>query len=225
MTLDDIHSKIEYQFIDHALLEQALTHRSVSKSINNERLEFLGDSVLSLVITEYLYRKFPDISEGKLSRLRASLVNQKSLADISRGIALGDYIKLGSGELKSGGYRRDSILSDTLEAIIGAIYIDGGFEQACKSVMILYRNVLNNISEKINQPLKDAKTQLQEILQSRQVQLPEYEVVQTVGKDHNQLFTVSCKIDVLGLEATGKGSSRKKAEQEAAGLVLKRLIK
>lgn len=225
MTLDDIHSIIEYQFIDHALLEQALTHRSVSKSINNERLEFLGDSVLSLVITEYLYRKFPDISEGKLSRLRASLVNQKSLADISRGIALGDYIKLGSGELKSGGYRRDSILSDTLEAMIGAIYIDGGFEQACKSVLVLYRNLLNNIPDKIDQSLKDAKTQLQEILQSRQVQLPEYEVVQTVGKDHNQLFTVSCKIDVLGLEATGKGSSRKKAEQEAAGLVLKRLIK
>jgi ribonuclease-3 len=225
VTLDDIHSIIEYQFIDHALLEQALTHRSVSKSINNERLEFLGDSVLSLVITEYLYRKFPDISEGKLSRLRASLVNQKSLADISRGIALGDYIKLGSGELKSGGYRRDSILSDTLEAMIGAIYIDGGFEQACKSVLVLYRNLLNNIPDKIDQSLKDAKTQLQEILQSRQVQLPEYEVVQTVGKDHNQLFTVSCKIDVLGLEATGKGSSRKKAEQEAAGLVLKRLIK
>ena len=223
MTIDGIHLKIEYQFIDNALLEQALTHRSVSKSLNNERLEFLGDSVLSLVITEYLYRNLPDISEGKLSRLRASLVNQKSLADISRGMALGDYIKLGGGELKSGGYRRDSILSDTLEAIIGAIYIDGGFEQASKSVLILYRNLLNNISDKIDQSLKDAKTQLQEILQSRQLQLPEYEIVQTVGKDHNQLFTVSCKIDVLNLEARGKGSSRKKAEQEAAGLVLKRL--
>ena len=225
MTLDDIHSIIEYQFIDHALLEQALTHRSVSKSINNERLEFLGDSVLSLVITEYLYRKFPDISEGKLSRLRASLVNQKSLADISRGIALGDYIKLGSGELKSGGYRRDSILSDTLEAIIGAVYLDGGFEQVSKSVLFLCRNLLNKIADKIDQSLKDAKTQLQEILQSRQIQLPEYRVVQTVGKDHNQVFTVGCKIDVLDIEATGKGSSRKKAEQEAAGLVLKRLKK
>ena len=225
MTSEAIHSKIEYQFTDHALLEQALTHRSVSKSFNNERLEFLGDSVLSLVITEHLYRNFPHISEGKLSRLRASLVNQKSLADISRGIALGDYIKLGGGELKSGGYRRDSILSDTLEAIIGAVYIDGGFEHACQSVLILYRSLLNNIADKIDHSLKDAKTQLQEILQARQLQLPEYEVVQTVGKDHNQLFTVSCKIDVLGLEATGKGRSRKKAEQEAAGLVLKRLIK
>lgn len=223
MILDGIHSKIEYQFIDHALLEQALTHRSVSKSINNERLEFLGDSVLSLVVTEYLYRNFPDISEGKLSRLRASLVNQRSLADISRGIGLGDYVKLGGGELKSGGYRRDSILSDTLEAIIGAVYLDAGFEQACKSVLFLYRNPLNKISDKIDQSLKDAKTQLQEILQSRQMQLPEYEVIQTVGKDHNQVFTVSCKINLLEIEATGKGSSRKKAEQEAAGLVLKRL--
>ena len=223
MTIDGIHLKIEYQFIDHALLEQALTHRSVSKSINNERLEFLGDSVLSLVVTEYLYRTFPDISEGKLSRLRASLVNQRSLADISRGIGLGDYIKLGGGELKSGGYRRDSILSDTLEAIIGAVYLDGGFEQASKSVLFLYRNLLNKIADKIDQSLKDAKTQLQEILQSRQIQLPEYRVVQTVGKDHNQVFTVGCKIDVLDIEATGKGSSRKKAEQEAAGLVLKRL--
>lgn len=225
MTTDGIQSKIGYQFTDQVLLEQALTHRSVSKSVNNERLEFLGDSVLSLVISEYLYRNFPDISEGKLSRLRASLVNQRSLADIARGIALGDYIKLGGGELKSGGYRRDSILSDTLEAVIGAIYIDGGFEQACESVLTLYRKLLGNISNKLDQSLKDAKTQLQEILQSRQIQLPVYEVVQTLGKDHNQLFTVACKIDGLDLEATGKGSSRKKAEQEAAGLVLKRLKK
>lgn len=225
MTFEGIHSKIDYQFIDLALLEQALTHRSVSKSINNERLEFLGDSVLSLVVTEYLYTHFPEISEGKLSRLRASLVNQRTLADISRGIALGDYIKLGGGELKSGGYRRDSILSDTLEAIIGAIYIDGGFEQACKSILFLYRSLLNKITDRIDQSLKDPKTQLQEILQSRQLQLPEYEVVQTVGKDHNQVFTVSCKIDVLDIQASGKGSSRKKAEQEAAGLVLKRLEK
>ncbi|MCP4432319.1 MAG: ribonuclease III [Gammaproteobacteria bacterium] len=223
MSVAGFNSKIDYQFIDYALLDQAVTHRSVSRTINNERLEFLGDSVLSLVISEYLYKYFPDIDEGKLSRLRASLVNQQSLAMIARGISLGECIKLGGGELKSGGFRRDSILSDTLEAIIGAIYLDGGFQQACKSVRYLYRNMLTEITDKIDQSLKDPKTQLQEILQSRQIQLPEYQVIQTVGKDHDQVFTVSCKIHVLEIEATGKGSSRKKAEQEAAGQVLKRL--
>ena len=223
MNITELSKQFEYQFADTALLDQALTHRSLSRTCNNERLEFLGDSVLSLVISEFLYNRFADINEGKLSRLRASLVKQQSLADLARGVSLGDYIKLGSGELKSGGFRRDSILSDVLEAIIGAIYLDSGFDQARQSVLHLYRDRLSKISDKASQSLKDAKTQLQELLQSRQIPLPEYKVVQTIGKEHDQLFTVKCRVQGLNMEAPGKGGSRKKAEQQAAANLLKRL--
>lgn len=225
MSFTDLCKNFEYQFTDPDLIDQALTHRSLSKTRNYERLEFLGDSVLSLVITEFLYNRFVDINEGKLSRLRASLVNQQSLAEIARSLSLGDFVKLGSGELKSGGFRRDSILSDVLEAIIGAMYLDGGFEKARQSVLHIYQFKLKNISEKLSQSLKDSKTQLQEILQSQQLQLPEYEVIQTLGKDHDQVFTVSCRIPPLNMAASGKGSSRKRAEQNAAAKIVKRLQK
>ena len=201
-----------YQFKQTALLEQALTHRSFSRTINNERLEFLGDSVLSLVITQYIYAQLIDADEGQLSRIRASLVKEKTLADIARHIKLGDHVKLGSGELKSGGFRRSSILSDTLEAIIGAIYIDSDFEQARKTVLFLYQDLVKNLPDA--QSLIDPKTRLQESLQARHIDVPDYQVVQTVGKDHNQIFTVKCSVPELSVEATGKGSSRKKSRTD-----------
>lgn len=211
----------DYQFKQTALLEQALTHRSFSKTINNERLEFLGDSVLSLAISQQLYEQLTESNEGELSRVRASLVKEKTLANIARNIKLGDHIKLGGGELKSGGFRRSSILSDTLEAIIGAIYLDSDFVQARKSVLYLYQDFLENLPDA--QALKDPKTRLQESLQARHINLPDYEVVQTAGKDHDQTFTVRCSIPELSIESIGKGSSRKKAEQVAADNTLKRL--
>lgn len=211
----------DYQFTQIALLEQALTHRSFSRTGNNERLEFLGDSVLSLVISQYIFEQLTESNEGQLSRVRASLVKEQTLADIARGIELGNFIKLGGGELKSGGFRRASILSDTLEAIIGAIYLDSDFVQARKTVLYLYQNYLNNLPDALS--LKDPKTRLQEALQARQIDLPSYEVVQTAGKDHDRVFTVKCSLLELSIEATGKGSSRKKAEQVAADNVLKQL--
>ncbi len=211
----------DYQFTQTALLEQALTHRSFSRTVNNERLEFLGDSVLSLVISQYIFEQLNESNEGQLSRVRASLVKEQTLADIARGIELGNYIKLGGGELKSGGFRRASILSDTLEAIIGAIYLDSDFEQARKTVLYLYQGYLGNLPDALS--LKDPKTRLQEALQAKQIDLPNYDVVQTAGKDHSRVFTVKCSLSKLSIEATGKGSSRKKAEQVAADNVLKQL--
>ncbi len=211
----------DYQFTQTALLEQALTHRSYSRTDNNERLEFLGDSVLSLVISQYIFEQLTESNEGQLSRVRASLVKEQTLADIARGIELGNYIKLGGGELKSGGFRRASILSDTLEAIIGAIYLDCNFEQARKTILFLYQSYLYNLPDTLS--IKDPKTRLQEALQARQIDLPNYEVTQTTGKDHNRIFTVKCSLSELSLEASGKGSSRKKAEQVAANNVLKQL--
>ncbi len=210
-----------YRFTQPALLDQALTHRSFARSCNNERLEFLGDSVLSLVISQYIFDQLSDSNEGQLSRVRASLVKEQTLADIARGIELGNYVKLGGGELKSGGFRRASILSDTLEAVIGAIYLDSNFEQVRKTVLSLYQKYLINLPDALS--LKDPKTRLQEALQSRKIDLPAYEVVQTAGKDHDRIFTVRCSLSQLCLEATGKGSSRKKAEQIAADNVLKQL--
>ena len=221
MKLDKIQKTLTYNFKQEDLLDQALTHRSYSGHSNNERLEFLGDSVLSLVISENIYRREPGASEGELSRIRASLVKQEALARVARDINLGDFIKLGSGELKSGGYRRSSILSDTLEAILGAIYLDAGFEQARETITVLYRDYLDTLPD--GKTLKDSKTQLQEYLQSRQIDLPEYVVIQTVGKSHDQEFTVACNVDAIPLHSTGRGLSRKKAEQDAAQKALKLL--
>jgi ribonuclease-3 len=210
-----------YQFKRGELLEQALTHRSHSRSVNNERLEFLGDSVLNLIISNFIYRRFESASEGRLSRIRASLVKQETLAKVARKINLGDHIYLGGGELKSGGFRRDSILSDALEAVIAAIYLDSDYTQAEKTVLQLFDDFLQAVD--VDSSLKDPKTQLQEFLQGRQKSLPRYEVVQTDGKSHDQVFTVSCELVDLDLKSKGKGSSRKKAEQQAAHQLLTKL--
>lgn len=214
MNLEKFQTILDYHFKHLDLLEQALTHRSYSADKNNERLEFLGDSVLSLVITQHIYQRQPEADEGELSRIRSSLVNQEALARVARDIGLGDYIYLGGGELKSGGFRRSSILSDTLEAIIGAIYLDSGFGPAQDTILYLYRDYLLTLPD--TDTLKDAKTRLQEYLQSRQLGLPEYKVIKTVGKSHDQVFTVTCSIASLKLAYSGEGSSRKKAEQDAA---------
>ena len=223
MNLEKFQTLLDYQFKQLNLLEQALTHRSYSSDRNNERLEFLGDSVLNLVISQHIYQRRPDADEGELSRTRASLVKQEALARVARDIGLGDYIYLGGGELKSGGYRRSSILSDTLEAIIGAIYLDSGFGSAQNTVLFLYRAYLRTLPD-ADTP-KDAKTRLQEYLQSRQLGLPEYTVTKTIGKSHDQIFTVTCSIASLQLQNSGEGSSRKKAEQHAADRTLDQISK
>jgi ribonuclease-3 len=210
-----------YQFKHQELLQQALTHRSFARAANNERLEFLGDSVLNLVITRHIYRHFGDADEGELSRIRASLVKQSTLARVAREIDLGEAINLGGGELKSGGFRRASILADALEAVIGAVFLDSDYRQAEKVVLLLYREQLENIDSGAD--YKDPKTRLQEYLQSRQRELPVYAVEQTTGQAHAQKFTVSCKLADPEMQETGSGSSRKKAEQQAASRLLDRL--
>jgi ribonuclease-3 len=221
VTADKLIAFTGYQFNSKELLDQALTHRSHSRSVNNERLEFLGDSVLNLIISNFIYRRFESASEGRLSRIRASLVKQDTLAEVAREIGLGDHIHLGGGELKSGGFRRASILSDALEALIAAIYLDSDYLQAEKVVLHLFDDLLQAVD--VGSSLKDAKTKLQEYLQGRQKPLPDYQVVQTSGKSHDQVFTISCEIGDLGLHSEGKGSSRKKAEQQAAHNILQML--
>jgi ribonuclease-3 len=221
VTPDQCLALTTYRFRQPELLEQALTHRSFSRNQNNERLEFLGDSILNLVVSNHIYRSYSDADEGDLSRIRAALVKQATLAQLAREIGLGEHILLGGGELKSGGYRRASILSDTLEAIIGAVYLDSDYHQAEVVVLHLYRDMLQDLD--LDTTLKDPKTRLQEYLQSQQKQLPVYQVEQTTGKSHDQVFTVSCKIPDLGTEGSGKGSSRKKAEQRAALKLIEKL--
>ena len=223
MSLNRLQSTLDYRFKQEELLKQALTHRSFCRAANNERLEFLGDSVLSLVISHRIYEQQPNASEGDLSRIRASLVNEAALARVARDINLGDYIFLGGGELKSGGFRRASILSDTMEAILGAIYLDSDFTQVQVNILYLYREYLQNLPNQDS--LKDPKTRLQEYLQSEKIDIPVYVVVKTIGKSHNQTFTLTCRIDSLNIETSGIGSSRKKAEQDAAAKALKVLNK
>jgi ribonuclease-3 len=221
VNLEKFYSITGYQFDKVELLEQALTHRSVSHSQNNERMEFLGDSILNLVITDHIYHRFPAADEGELSRIRASLVKEETLAIVARDIDLGDYIYLGGGELKSGGHRRESILSDALEAVIAAIYLDSNYAQAEQVILSLFRNCLQEISADTN--LKDPKTRLQEHLQSQKMDLPIYEVTQTSGKSHSQVFTMSCSLATLNQSTKGEGTSRKKAEQKAADKMLEKL--
>lgn len=216
--LQQLQTVIHYQFEKDELLQQAMTHRSFSKNNNNETLEFLGDSILGLVISEHLYLRLEGATEGELSRIRASLVKEDALATVARDINLGDFLQLGSGELKSGGYRRASILSDAMEALFGAIYLDGGFDQCRKTILFLYDDYLVTLPSPGD--LKDPKTTLQEYLQSHKHDLPEYEVVKTEGKSHDQTFTVECRIDAMSISTKGKGSSRKKAEQMAASRAL-----
>lgn len=210
--------KLGYSFRDVALLAEAITHRS-KHSINNERLEFLGDSVLGYVISSELFRCFPEATEGELTRGRALLVKGETLAELALDMDLGEYLLLGPGELKSGGYRRKSILSDAMEAIIGAIYIDGGLEPARKHILSIYADKLKNMS--LNKVSKDPKTQLQETMQATKSPLPHYEIVATSGTDHDQMFEVTCKINELSKPVKGSGTSRRKAEQDAAKKVLK----
>ena len=204
---------LNYNFKDPGLLIEALTHRSAGAK-NYERLEFLGDSIVNFVIADKLFSMYPQYPEGDLSRLRASLVNKDGLAMIARDLNLGEYLILGSGELKSGGFRRDSILSDTVEAILGAVYVDGGFELSRSLVLRLYKDQLANMPDPAT--LKDPKTQLQELLQARKFSLPVYDVSEISGKAHNQIFSVTCSIDELNIKSSGRAASRRKAEQLAA---------
>ena len=209
-----------YRFGKDNLLDDALTHRSAGRH-NNERLEFLGDAVLGLVIAAELYLGDPDPSEGVLTRWRATLVRKQTLAQIAREISLGDYLVLGSGELKSGGRRRDSILADTLEALLGAIYLDGGLPATQSVIRKLYGErlqTLPNVAE-----LKDPKTRLQEYLQGRGLALPTYSVVDTQGKAHEQLITVQCEVEGMSEAMLATDTSRRRAEQTAASLALARL--
>ena len=209
-----------YTFNDAALLESALTHRSAATN-NNERLEFLGDSVLSLVISTELYSKFSKSDEGILSRLRASLVKGKTLSELAKEMGLGDYINLGSGELKSGGFRRASILADAFEAVIGAIYLDGGIKEAEKFILAQFKDRINEIDP--NEVNKDPKTRLQEYLQARNHPLPIYTVVSIEGKSHDQTFTVDAQVEVINRVIQGKGKSRRYAEQQVAQKILELL--
>ena len=218
--IDNLCRQLGYQFDDLTLLENALTHRSAS-AINNERLEFLGDSILSFVITTELYKRFPELDEGKLSRLRASLVKGETLAELARELSLGDYLRLGSGELKSGGFRRDSILADSFEALLGAIFLDSDIETIQSLILSLFTDRLATVSPDTS--LKDPKTRLQELLQAEHKELPEYSVEEVAGKAHEQEFKVSCRVDGLKHVTIGIASSRRKAEQVAASKALKQL--
>lgn len=212
--------KLEYHFVQQSLLETALTHRSAS-SKNNERLEFLGDSVLGQVISVELYQHFPNASEGELSRMRSSLVRGETLAEIARELKLGEYLNLGSGELKSGGFRRDSILADAFEAIIGAVYLDSDRQTTHDFVMKFLGQRLKQCNPRA--VLKDPKTRLQEFLQAQSEALPEYHVVAIEGQAHAQTFEVECHVKRLDETIRGMGSSRRKAEQAAAQQVLEKL--
>jgi len=212
--------RIGHRFQDSALLSQALTHRSFG-SPHNERLEFLGDGVIGCVIAEELYARFPDLAEGELSRLRASLVREAALATVARALGLAGFLRLGEGEVASGGGDRPSILADALEAVYGAVFLDGGYEAVRGSVRRTFGEALEALDPR--QPAKDDKTRLQELLQARRQKLPEYRVVATAGAAHKQVFEVECVAAGLGLRATGSGSSRRRAEQQAAGQLLKLL--
>jgi ribonuclease-3 len=225
MSLDShirIISSIGYQFKNPALLTQALTHRSFSAN-NNERLEFLGDGALNFIIANQLYQRFPKLPEGDLSRLRAQLVKESTLSEIAFSLNIGDALKLGEGELKSAGWRRPSILADALEAIIGGVYVDGGFASAEALILSLYQEKLANIDPKIID--KDAKSQLQEYLQGKKIDLPDYSVVSIEGEAHAQTFKIACVIAKLEITTIGEGTSRRIAEQQAAQLALEKISK
>ncbi|MDN3522183.1 ribonuclease III [Halomonas ramblicola] len=219
-SLNAFSRRLGHDFGDPALLELAMTHRSYGGQ-NNERLEFLGDSIVNFVIAEALFRRFPEAREGQLSRLRARLVKGQTLAELAREMGFGEHLRLGSGEMKSGGHRRDSILADAVEAVIGAIYLDAGMESVRVRVLSWFAGRLEGISLQDTQ--KDPKTRLQEFLQSRQAPLPRYEVVSVEGEAHAQTFTVECHVEMLEAHTTGVGSSRRHAEQQAAEMALMHL--
>ena len=218
--LSQLSNIIDYQFDNTGLIELALTHRSAGGS-NNERLEFLGDAILGMVISDWLFEQFPSATEGQLSRLRASLVKKETLASLSRELELGKYLQMGAGEQRSGGQSRDSTLADVIEAIIAAVYLDGGIEESRRLIHSLFRERLKSVS--LSDCEKDPKTRLQEYLQGRGKALPVYEILRTEGQQHKQKFTVSCKVDSLELDSEGVGTSRRKAEQAAAAELLEQI--
>jgi ribonuclease III len=222
MSIDSLANCLGYQFKTPALLTQALTHRSFSGN-NNERLEFLGDSVLNFIVAHQLYVRFLKLPEGDLSRLRAQLVKETTLSEIAFSLNIGDALKLGEGELKSAGWRRPSILADALEAIIGAVYSDGGFAAAEALVLKLYAERLDTIDPKVID--KDAKSQLQEFLQGKKIDLPDYSVVSIEGEAHAQTFKMECIIEKLNITTVGEGTSRRVAEQQAAQMALEKISK
>jgi ribonuclease-3 len=209
--------QLGYRFNDPQLLEQALTHRSAGGK-NNERLEYLGDAILGFIVADELFNYFHQATEGQLSRLRSSLVKRDTLAEVARDFNLGDYLHLGQGELRSGGQSRDSILADGLEAIFASIYLDGGYKACREVIQAIFLPRLKKMSLQNQQ--KDPKTELQEYLQSKKIDLPEYEIVDVKGDPHNQLFTVNCSVLGLAKQTTGQGASRRKAEQDAASKML-----
>jgi ribonuclease III len=212
-----LESALGYSFANPALLQLALTHRSYGAS-NNERLEFLGDAMLGLAVSQRLYSEFPALREGDLSRHRATLVRQEMLAEIAQEMGLGSQLQLGVGELSTGGAARPSILADALEAIIGAVFLDGGYEAAAALVSRLMAGRLRRVGAA--QCVKDAKTQLQEWLQARKLAPPMYSIIDVQGLDHQQEFDAACEIPALSMRTTGKGRSRRIAEQDAANSML-----
>ena len=210
--------QLQVTFYDSAILQQALTHRSAA-SVNNERLEYLGDAILSFVIAEELFKRFTQVKEGKLSRLRASLVKGVTLAEIGRELNLSEVLILGPGELKSGGYRRESILADTVEALFGALYIDSGLEAVKELILRLFDERLASID--VNEIIKDPKTRLQELLQSRKQPLPLYSVSEIKTESNVPNFEASCQVVLLKKLVVAQGSSHRKAEQKAADRALK----
>jgi ribonuclease-3 len=215
-----LHDVFGYQCSDVRIFEAALTHRSAGGQ-HNERLEFLGDAVLNCVTADLLYRHFPQAPEGELSRYRATLVSGESLAVLAAEFNLGDRMQLGAGELKSGGFRRKSILADAFEAVLGAVYLDGGFDAAASVIEKVFTSRLAQLPSASQ--LKDFKTRLQEALQARAMALPEYVVESITGEPHAQHFCVSCEITTLSIKTHGEGSSRRIAEQEAAKLAIEQL--
>ena len=216
--MKELEHKLNYRFKNPDLLREALTHRSFSAT-NNERLEYLGDAALNLIIANFLFRTFPDLVEGEMTRLRAVLVNQDGLSRVARHLDIGTHIRLGGGEVKTGGAERASILADTLEAIVGALYLDSGFDNAETVVLGMYTDILQDIDpQNIG---KDSKTRLQEYLQAHKFKLPIYDVLEISGEAHEQCFVVECVLGELNLRARGSGASRKSAEQAAAREVLK----
>lgn len=220
MNIEKLQQSLDYEFSDLDLAKLALTHRSADK-INYERLEFLGDSLLGYVVTENLFENFPKATEGELSRMRSTLVNKATLADIARELNLGNFLRLGSGENKSGGSDRDSILADVVEALIAAIYLDAGLQECRKVVNVwMDQQLAKSVVERQS---KDAKTQLQELMQASGLELPEYSILRIVGKAHEQKFYVECRIKGVTQAQTGSGPSKRNAEQGAAKKMLHEL--
>lgn len=213
-----LQKQLDYQFRQPQLCQQALTHRSVSSKSNYERLEFMGDALLGVIIACYLYDRFPNEDEGRLTRLRSTLVRQDSLAAIAKDLKLGEHLILGSGEMKSGGHRRESILADAVEALIGAMYLDSADLNVVRDVVLKwYAPYLDTLEPK--DTLKDPKTRLQELLQGKRLPLPEYTLTAAIGEAHNQTFTVECRVEGESI-TIGQGQSRRFAEQSAASQLL-----